>query len=137
MNFPRTPPAFPREVNRRRVQNRSQHFHETTRTDPSPRIRNRRAAAGRRRAGGTPQAVSATEFCICQRERPLVAGEIVNYVYREEGKPDRAMKFCCRKCLARFKADPERFIKELERDRRKASRRISFEYVEHVGQSMS
>lgn len=53
------------------------------------------------------------QFCIVSREH-LVAGEIVNYVYRQEGKPDRAMKFCCRKCLARFKADPERFIKELD-----------------------
>lgn len=43
--------------------------------------------------------------CIVSDEH-LQPGDIVTYVYKEDGKPDRTLRFCCRKCLARFKANP-------------------------------
>jgi len=41
-------------------------------------------------------------------------GGPVDYVYREEGKPDRLIRFCCRTCLRDFKRSPERFLKKLD-----------------------
>jgi hypothetical protein len=51
--------------------------------------------------------------CIVSGEH-LQPGDIVTYVYQEDGKPDRTVRFCCRKCLARFKADPARYLKKLD-----------------------
>ena len=51
--------------------------------------------------------------CIVSGEH-LQPGEIVTYVHKEEGKPDRALRFCCRKCLARFKANPAVYLKKLD-----------------------
>jgi ribosomal protein L24E len=52
-------------------------------------------------------------FCIVSGEH-LQPGEIVTYVYKEEGKPDRTLRFCCRKCLVRFKANPAFYLKKLD-----------------------
>jgi YHS domain-containing protein len=51
--------------------------------------------------------------CIVSGEH-LQPGDIVSYVYKEEGKPDRTIRFCCKKCLARFKANPERYLQKLD-----------------------
>jgi hypothetical protein len=52
-------------------------------------------------------------ICIVSGEH-LQPGEIVTYVYKEPGHPDRTLRFCCHKCLARFKADPDRYLKKLD-----------------------
>lgn len=52
-------------------------------------------------------------ICIVSGE-PLQPGDIVNYVYKVDGQSDRTIRLCCRKCVARFKADPERFLKKLD-----------------------
>ncbi|HVZ64001.1 MAG TPA: hypothetical protein VG936_05380 [Lacunisphaera sp.] len=53
------------------------------------------------------------QTCIVSGEH-LEAGQMVVYVHKEEGQPDRVMHFCCRKCLAKFKADPAKYLKELD-----------------------
>ena len=53
------------------------------------------------------------QTCIVSGEH-LEAGQMVVYVHKEDGKPDRVMHFCCRKCLAKFKADPAKYLKELD-----------------------
>lgn len=50
--------------------------------------------------------------CLVSGEH-LNAGEAVTYVYHEAGKPDRTIRLCCRKCLTRFKSDPERYLQKL------------------------
>ena len=72
---------------------------------------------GALRADDAP-AVSTDEkqpinVCIVSGEH-LQPGEIVTYVHKEEGKPDRVLRFCCRKCLARFKANPALYLKKLD-----------------------
>lgn len=52
--------------------------------------------------------------CIVSGEH-LQPGDIVTYVYQQDGKPDRTLRFCCRKCLARFKTNPELYLKKLDR----------------------
>ena len=51
--------------------------------------------------------------CIVSGEH-LQAGEIVTYVYKKPGCPDRVLRFCCHKCLAKFKNDPDRYLKKSE-----------------------
>jgi len=51
--------------------------------------------------------------CVVSGEH-LQPGEIVTYVYKASGHPERTVRFCCHKCLARFKADPERYLKKLD-----------------------
>jgi len=51
--------------------------------------------------------------CIVSGEH-LMPGEIVTYIHKVDGQPDRTVRFCCRKCLARFKADPDRYLKKLD-----------------------
>jgi len=70
------------------------------------------------RADDTPadNAVQKTQVSVCiVSGEHLQPGDIVTYVYKEDGKPDRTIRLCCHKCVARFKADPERFLKKLDR----------------------
>ena len=55
----------------------------------------------------------SVNVCIVSGEH-LQPGEIVTYVHKEAGLPDRTLRFCCRKCLARFKANPELYLKKLD-----------------------
>ena len=51
--------------------------------------------------------------CVVSGEH-LEAGKIVEYVYKQEGKPDRLLRFCCHKCESRFKANPAKYIEKLD-----------------------
>ena len=51
--------------------------------------------------------------CIVSGEH-LEAGKIVEYVYKQEGQPDRLVRFCCHKCEARFKANPAKYLEKLD-----------------------
>lgn len=53
------------------------------------------------------------QTCIVSGEH-LEAGQMVVYVHQEDGQPDRVLHFCCRKCMAKFKADPAKYLKELD-----------------------
>lgn len=53
------------------------------------------------------------QYCIVSGEH-LDAGQIVEYIHQEPGRPDRLLRFCCRKCLARFKADPATWLRKLD-----------------------
>jgi hypothetical protein len=74
-------------------------------------------AMGTLRADDTPPAKSTEKLpvnvCIVSGEH-LLPGEIVTYVHKAPGQPDRTVRLCCRKCLARFKADPDRYLKKLD-----------------------
>ncbi|MFZ5494296.1 MAG: hypothetical protein ACOZE5_03035 [Verrucomicrobiota bacterium] len=37
-----------------------------------------------------------------------------DYVYREEGKPDRLVRLCCNHCVRDFKKEPAKFLKMLD-----------------------
>jgi hypothetical protein len=68
-------------------------------------------------SGNAAHAKARSEYplqtCIVSGEH-LDAGQIVEYVYQEPGKPDRLVRLCCRKCLARFKGDPAKYLKKLD-----------------------
>lgn len=41
-------------------------------------------------------------------------GGPVDYVHKEEGKPDRLVRFCCKGCIKDFKKDPVKFLKKID-----------------------
>ncbi len=41
-------------------------------------------------------------------------GEAVDYVYRQEGKPDRLVRFCCRRCVKKFEKDPAPSLQKID-----------------------
>lgn len=41
-------------------------------------------------------------------------GDPVDYVYQQEGKPDRLVRFCCGMCVGKFKKDPAKYLKQID-----------------------
>jgi hypothetical protein len=41
-------------------------------------------------------------------------GKRLDIIYREPGKPDRLVRFCCKGCLTDFRKDPARFLRVLD-----------------------
>jgi hypothetical protein len=41
-------------------------------------------------------------------------GKPVDYIYRQEGKPDRLIRFCCKDCLKDFNNEPAKYLKTLD-----------------------
>lgn len=41
-------------------------------------------------------------------------GETIDRIYREQGKPDRLVRFCCESCLDDFKAEPTEYLPKLD-----------------------
>lgn len=41
-------------------------------------------------------------------------GDAVDYVHKEEGKPDRLVRFCCASCIKTFKKDPAKYLAKLD-----------------------
>ena len=60
--------------------------------------------------------------CVVSGEH-LEAGKIVEYVFKQEGKPDRLVRLCCHKCEARFKANPAKYLERLDTIAAKAAKK--------------
>ena len=41
-------------------------------------------------------------------------GEPVDYIYKEPGKPDRLVRFCCKMCVPKFEKDPAKYLAKLD-----------------------
>ena len=41
-------------------------------------------------------------------------GKPQDYIYREAGKPDRLVRFCCKDCLNDFNEDPAKYLKLID-----------------------
>lgn len=41
-------------------------------------------------------------------------GKPQDFIYKEEGKPDRLVRFCCRDCLKDFKKDSGKYLKIID-----------------------
>ena len=59
------------------------------------------------------RAAYPTPNCVVSGEH-LEGGKIVEYVYKQEGKPDRLVRLCCNKCVARFKGNPAKYLEKLD-----------------------
>lgn len=41
-------------------------------------------------------------------------GPPVDYLYKEEGRPDRLVRFCCRSCIKNFHKDPAKYLQMID-----------------------
>ncbi len=41
-------------------------------------------------------------------------GKPQDYVYKQEGKPDHFVRFCCKDCVKDFKKDPAKYLKTID-----------------------
>lgn len=63
-----------------------------------------------------------TPVCVVSGEH-LEAGNIVEFIYKQEGKPDRLVRLCCHKCEKRFKASPAKYLEKLDAAAAKAGKK--------------
>ena len=49
-------------------------------------------------------------------------GEGIDYVYQQEGKPDRLVRFCCKDCVKDFNKDPAKYLQVLDEAAAKAKK---------------
>ena len=66
----------------------------------------------------TPSVATATyplDTCVVSGEKlDGDMGKQVDYVYKEDGKPERLVRFCCKDCIAKFKKDPAKYLKAID-----------------------
>ncbi|MCW5547961.1 MAG: hypothetical protein KIT44_03275 [Opitutaceae bacterium] len=63
-----------------------------------------------------PQDVAAypLDTCVVSGKKLGSMGKPYDYVHRQEGQPDRLVRFCCRGCVGAFKKDPDRYLQLLD-----------------------
>jgi hypothetical protein len=52
--------------------------------------------------------------CIVSGDKLGEMGSPVDYVYKQPGKPDRLVRFCCKDCIADFEKDPVKYLQKLD-----------------------
>jgi len=55
------------------------------------------------------------DTCVVSGEK--LGGEMgapIDYIYKEAGKPDRLVRFCCKMCVPKFKKDPAKYLKLID-----------------------
>lgn len=61
-----------------------------------------------------PAAAYPLTTCIVSDEALGDMGEAIEYTYKQEGKPDRVVKLCCKGCVRSFKKDPAKYLAKLD-----------------------
>jgi hypothetical protein len=54
------------------------------------------------------------DTCVVSGEKLGSMGTPYEYVHKQEGKPDRIIKLCCKGCVADVKKDPAKYLKMLD-----------------------
>jgi hypothetical protein len=49
-------------------------------------------------------------------------GEGIDFVYKQEGKPDRLVRFCCKDCVKDFNKEPAKYLKLIDEAAAKAKK---------------
>ncbi len=52
--------------------------------------------------------------CVVSEEEIGTMGDGIEHVYRQAGKPDRLVRFCCKGCLKDFNKDPAKYLKVID-----------------------
>jgi hypothetical protein len=61
----------------------------------------------------TARAEYPLTICVVSDEA-LEEGDTMDHVHKQEGKPDRLVRFCCPPCLDDFNAEPAKFLKMID-----------------------
>lgn len=54
------------------------------------------------------------DTCVVSGEKLGEMGTPIDYIHKEEGKPDRLVRFCCKMCIGKFKKDPAKYLKLID-----------------------
>lgn len=65
-------------------------------------------------ATSTAEAAYPLDTCVVSGEKLGDMGAPIDYIYKEDGKPDRLVRFCCKMCIAKFKKDPAKYLKLID-----------------------
>ena len=49
-------------------------------------------------------------------------GEGIDFVYKQEGQPDRLVRFCCKDCVKDFNKEPAKYLKQIDEAAAKAKK---------------
>ena len=60
--------------------------------------------------------------CVVSKEDLGGEGEAIDFVYKQEGKPDRLVRFCCEDCRKDFDKDPAKYLKKIDEAAAKAKK---------------
>lgn len=54
------------------------------------------------------------DTCVVSGEKLGEMGKPIDYIHKEEGKPDRLVRFCCKMCIGKFKKEPAKYLKLID-----------------------
>ena len=54
------------------------------------------------------------DTCVVSGEKLGEMGAPVDYIYKEDGQPDRLVRLCCKMCIPKFKKDPAKYLKQID-----------------------
>lgn len=72
------------------------------------------STAGLRAEDKTTAPAYPLTTCVVSGETLGEMGDPIDYIYKEEGKPDRLVKFCCKMCVSSFKKNPAKYLAKLD-----------------------
>ena len=49
-------------------------------------------------------------------------GDAIDYVHKQDGQPDRLVRFCCKDCVNDFKKEPAKYLKAIDEAAAKAKK---------------
>ena len=56
-----------------------------------------------------------TDVCVVSGDKlGADMGKPQDFIYRDAGKPDRLVRFCCKDCIKDFNKEPEKFLKAID-----------------------
>lgn len=61
-----------------------------------------------------PKDTYPLKTCVVSDEDLGDMGDAVKYTYKGADGKDRLVEFCCKKCIKKFQADPEKYLKKLD-----------------------
>ncbi|HVS51628.1 MAG TPA: hypothetical protein VHD62_04675 [Opitutaceae bacterium] len=64
-------------------------------------------------AAPTPDNYPLT-VCVVSGDKLGEMGRPVEYVYKQPGKPDRIVRFCCKDCIKDFEKEPAKYLQKLD-----------------------
>jgi hypothetical protein len=62
------------------------------------------------------------KVCVASDEKLGSMGDNAEFIYREKGKPDRLIVFCCDGCEDDFKKDPAKYLAKLDAAKKKTGK---------------
>ena len=74
-----------------------------------------RAANASQKSPGNTAADYPLTICVVSGDK--LGGDMgtpFDYTYKEDGKPDRLVRFCCKNCLKDFQKDPAKYLKMID-----------------------